>query len=271
MNVILEELSLDNFNTSGKNAHLFTDKTTSDTCIMLSGKGRCASDSASGVLSVAVEGGLAMDEQMNVLKRYDNEKREEDDATLGNRQKENDVKDDALQRARNIAAIKLQLTEQAYQCAYLQEQIIQRNTELKRLHKALEGEQQALVKLADSRVKWGAESFVCPTCKRVHEPTHVEAMKQKMVKVFEKDKTDKRRIIKKKMKALRYAIKQLEQVNAEDAQHLRIYKSNRSILSAALKTLEVVKVNRLSDFGRQLSEVGLGTSDIGFRMSDFRY
>lgn len=264
MKVILEELSLENSNGSGKNTHLFTDKTTSDTCIMLSGKGICKSNSASGVLSVAVESGLAMDEQMNVLKGYDNEKREEDDATLGNRQKENDVKDEALQRARNIAAIKLQLTEQAYQCAYLQEQIIQRNTELKRLHKALVGEQQALVKLADSRVKWGAESFVCPTCKRVHEPTNVEAMKQKMVKVFEKDKTDKRRIIKKKIKALRYAIKQLEQVNAEDAQHLRIYKSNRSILSAALKTLEVVKGNRVS-------EVGFGSSDIGFRMSDYRY
>jgi len=266
MKVILEELSLENSNGSGKNADLFTDKTTSDTYMLLSGKGLCESNSVPGVLSLEREGVVAMDGQMNRSKRYDKEKcgDEHDDTMLRNCQKENDVKDDALQRASNIAAIKLQLTEQEYQRAYLQEQIIQRNTELKRLNNALVVEQQALVNLADSRVKWGAESFVCPACKRLHEPINVDAMKQKMVKVFEKDKTDKRRIIKKKLKALKYAIKQLELVNAEDVRHLRIYKSNRSVLNAALKTLEVVKGNRLS-------EVGCRLSDIGFRMSDFSY
>jgi len=119
--------------------------------------------------------------------------------------------------------------------------INERNRQIEQIEKEVISLRGDFATIAKKELVFDDDSFVCPTCKRIHETEDIEEQKRIMTENFNGDKAKKLQEIREKGKAKNSEISNLAKSNDEDSQEIKNLEKSREDVNYQLAILNKAK------------------------------
>lgn len=192
-------------------------------------------------LNSIVKAQKAQQEEILALQRNVFDKKKALDLLVADTEKE--LRKGVDEKQQKVQKIKHEILSHNGSIEYLSKSIKERNKIIETKNAKLVSLREEFKRIDSTQLVFDEDSFVCPTCKRVHDAEDIVAQKEQMLKNFNEDKTNKKEGIRREGKKLGAEIEQETQKNVDD--NNKIEKLQKTISSLEVELGEI-RLNELS-------------------------